>query len=74
MKGDLLAIAFDKSLYRVEFNNQGDVVTSKSVLEDGIGQAPLDVTTQGDDDVFPGTIWIVDNIDKSIVVLEPADY
>ncbi|MFK7892024.1 MAG: choice-of-anchor D domain-containing protein [Granulosicoccus sp.] len=74
MKGDLLAVAFDKSLYRVEFNGNGTVVTSKSVLQSGIGQAPLDVTTQGNNGEFPGTIWIVDNIDKQLRVLEPADY
>lgn len=74
MKGDLLAVAFNKSMYRVELNNQGNVVTSKSVLFDGIGQTPLDLTTQADADIFPGTIWVVDNIQKTITVLEPADY
>jgi len=74
MQGDLLAVAFDKSLYRVQLNGNGTVVTSKSELLTDNGQAPLDVTTQGDGEVFPGTIWIVDNIVKTITVLEPADY
>ena len=74
MQGDLLAVAFDKSLYRVQLNGSGTAVTSKSELLTGNGQAPLDVTTQGDGDVFPGTIWIVDNIVKTITVLEPGDY
>lgn len=74
MQGDLLAVAFDKSLYRVQLNGSGTAVTSKSELLTDNGQAPLDVTTQGDGDVFPGTIWIVDNIVKTITVMEPADY
>ena len=74
MQGDLLAVAFDKSLYRVQLNGNGSVVTSKSELLTDNGQAPLDVTTQGDGDAFPGTIWIVDNIVKTITVMEPADY
>ncbi|MBX2878590.1 MAG: choice-of-anchor D domain-containing protein [Granulosicoccus sp.] len=74
MKGDLLAVSFDKKLYRVQMNQSGTVVTSKSVLMNNVSQTPLDVTTQGDGGVFPGTIWIIDNIVKDITVLEPADY
>lgn len=74
MQGDLLAVAFDKTLYRVQLNGSGKTVTSKTKLLTDNGQAPLDVTAQGDGDVFPGTIWIVDNIVKTITVLEPADY
>lgn len=74
MQGDLLAVAFNRSLYRVQLNGNGTNVTSKSELLEDNGQAPLDVTTQGDDEVFPGTIWIVDNIVKTITVLEPSDF
>ena len=74
MKGDLIAAAFGKQIYRVQLNDNGTAITSKSVLKQDVGTTPLDLTTQGDDDVFPGTIWIVDNIDKSIRILEPSDY
>ena len=74
MKGNLIAAAFTKEIYRVELNGNGNAVTSKSVLENNVGTTPLDLTTQGDADVFPGTIWIVDNIDKDIRILEPSDY
>lgn len=74
MKGDLIAAAFDKSIYRVQLNKSGTAVLSKSVLKANQGTVPLDVTTQSDDDVFPGTIWIVDNIVKTITVMEPSDY
>lgn len=74
MKGDLIAAAFTKVIYRVELNGNGTAITSKSELETNVGTTPLDLTTQGDGDVFPGTIWIVDNIDKNIRILEPSDY
>lgn len=74
MKGDLIAAAFTGDIHRVELNGNGTAITSMSVLEDNVGSTPLDLTTQGDDDVFPGTIWVVDNIDKNIRVLEPSDY
>jgi len=74
MKGDLLAAAHGNKLYRVGLNANGNQVTSKSVLMQGFGQVPLDVTAQGDNDIFPGTVWIADNQVKSIIVLEPSDY
>ena len=74
MQGDLIAAAFNKQIYRVELNGNGTAVTSKSVLKTGLGTTPLDLTTQGDGDVFPGTIWVADNIAKVIHILEPSDY
>lgn len=74
MKNDLLAAAFNSTIYRVQFNNAGNQVTSKSVLEDDLGQTPLDVTAQGDNDKFPGTIWVADLYGKELFILEPADY
>lgn len=74
MKGDLLVTGFNKSIYRVVLNGAGNNVTSKSQLANPIGSSPLDVIAQGDDDPFPGTIWMADNINKNIFILEPADY
>ncbi len=74
MQGDLIAAAFNKSIYRVQFNGNGTTVTSKSVLKADVGTVPLDVTSQGDADVFPGTIWVADNLAPVIHILEPADY
>ena len=74
MKGNLIAAAFGKKIFRVELNANGTQVTSKSILDNNVGTIPLDVTAQGDGDVFPGTIWVVDNNFKSITVLEPSDY
>jgi len=74
MKGDLLLTSFDKVIYRVELNGAGNAATSVSKLVDGIGQAPLDVTAQDTGELFPGTIWMVDNIGETIYVIEPADF
>ena len=74
MKGNLIAAAFGKTIYRVELTNNGTQVQSKSEFMTDVGTVPLDVTAQGDDDIFPGTIWVVDNIAATITVLEPSDY
>lgn len=74
MKGDLLVASFDKSIYRLELNNAGTAVTSKSKLVANLGTVPLDLTVQGDNGAFPGTIWVADNLANSITVLEPSDY
>ena len=44
----------------------------KEILFDDVGQAPLDVTTRGDGETFPGTIWVGDVVDGSITVFEPT--
>lgn len=74
MQGDLIAAAFNKQIYRVELNGNGNAITSKSTIATNLGTTPLDLTTQGDGDVFPGTIWVADNIAKVIHILEPSDY
>lgn len=74
MAGDLLLTGFDKAIYRVSLNAQGNGVASKPKLVNGIGSSPLDVVAQGDGDIFPGTIWMVDNITNNVYVFEPADY
>lgn len=74
MKGNLLAVSYGDLLHRVELNGTGDQVLSKSILQADLGGQALDVIAQGDNDVFPGTIWIVHNIFESITVLEPSDY
>ena len=74
MQGDLLVAGFNKSIYRLELNAAGTNVTSKSQLVTNLGKVPLDLTVQGDDGAFPGTIWVTDYIEKTITVLEPSDY
>ena len=74
LQGNLLGVAFNKSVYRIVLNNSGTAVTSQSKLFTNVATTPLDITAQGGDDVFPGTIWIADNIGTSVTIYEPSDY
>ena len=75
MQGDLLTVSWLQKLWRLQLNGSGNQVTSKSVLATtAAGGTPLDLTAQGDADVFPGTIWVADISKSNITVYEPADY
>lgn len=71
MRGDLLAISLDESLYRIR-RHEGGTVTVGSLFH-SIGKRSLDVTTLDDDSAFPGTIWIADLAGRAIHVFEPTD-
>lgn len=73
MKGDLLAASFNKSVYRIQLNNNGDKIIGLDKFFTNLG-TPLDVTSQGDNDTFPGTVWISDYAQNGIHVFEPKDY
>jgi glucose/arabinose dehydrogenase len=70
MAGDLLTASFDNRIYRLKLHPDGRLSTKEILFED-VGQVPLDVTAQGDGDLFPGTIWAGDFADGSITVFEP---
>ena len=74
MKGDLLAASFEEKIYRIKLNSTGDGVVSKQALFSNVGSMPLDVTTRGDTNRFPGTIWVANIGDGTIKVFEPSDY
>ena len=85
LQGDLLAASFNGNIYRCKPDGSGGLVdlpgattgTSKGkceVLLGGFGSQPLDVTAQGDDGIFPGTIWAATYGESSIVVFEPNDF
>jgi len=76
MQGDLLAASFNDNLYRVNLNGAGSINNNNdvSILGSGFGNNPLDVTAQGDNDPFPGTIWIAGFGTNNIVVFEPTDF
>ncbi len=57
MQGNLLAAAFDSSIYRIVVNGSNTSAT-KEALASGLPGIPLDVIAQGDNAIFPGTIWI----------------
>ncbi|HXH17527.1 MAG TPA: hypothetical protein VNJ07_00465, partial [Chitinophagales bacterium] len=75
MKGDLIAAAFNGKLYRFNLNAAGTAVEpgGQTVLASNFGSTPLDVIAQGDNEVFPGTIWCVTYGSGNITIFEPTD-
>ena len=74
LKGDLLAAGWDNTITRIQLDDSGAAVTDHGNLFSNVGTRPLDVIAQGDDEIFPGTIWVADLADGHIAVFEPVDY
>jgi hypothetical protein len=75
MQGDLVSAGLDlNNIYRIQLTSNTKATVSTLVSNAGGGGGPLDVIAQGDDDLFPGTIWFVDIYNDGIYVLEPNDY
>ena len=73
MKGDLLTASFNKTVYRIQLNNNGSKIVGLDKFFTNFG-TPLDVTAQGDSDAFPGTVWVADYAQNGIHIFEPKDY
>ncbi|MEZ4700868.1 MAG: choice-of-anchor D domain-containing protein [Rhodothermales bacterium] len=75
-KGNLLAAGYnDNRIYRIALNEAGDqVLNGEEIFAENFGDVALDVTTQGDNDLFPGTIWVTGFTEHAIYVFEPADF
>jgi len=76
MKGNLLAVAFNGKLYRFKMNASGNAIApgGQTILASGIGSIPLDVVAQGDNEIFPGTMWVAMYGSNDIVIFEPNDF
>ena len=75
LQGNLLATSYSGEIWRLRLNAAGTALaTPKEVLLYGFGTHTLDVTAQGDNEIFPGTIWAVTYYGSSINVFEPNDY
>ncbi|QHT65774.1 choice-of-anchor D domain-containing protein [Rhodocytophaga rosea] len=83
LKGDILAAGFFGDIYRINLNTAGTGVLNRlagkkenqdPAFASGFGAEPLDITTQGDNDIFPGTVWAATYGSSSIVVFEPQDF
>ncbi|GEM_PF-2267487 len=73
--GDLVTVAFDGNLLRYNLKSDNEAPDDDfSVLASGVGSIPLDVTTQGDFDLFPGTIWVCNYAGSSLTVFDPIDF
>lgn len=86
LKGDLLVATFNGKVYRVKLTSDGrNTTNSIDVNKNKLnGDAPfatlggsnskaLDLTTQGDDDIFPGSVWVADWGTNKIYAFEPDD-
>jgi hypothetical protein len=72
MAGDLITVSFDGNVSRIKLKQSGKGVVFKNPIAKNLGVVPLDVTANGDDQMFPGTAWVADYQGSSIFVLEPA--
>ena len=77
IQGAILSAGFGGQIYIAKLNAAGDQVTNGvEELFSSFGMNPLDVTAQGDDDIFPGTVWAVtylDNGEQTVTVFEPVE-
>ncbi len=72
MQGDLLAVSFSNQVQRVRFGATGDQIELSEALFSSVGSLPLDITTQGDEDIFPGTIWVANyGSGGALTIFEP---
>lgn len=73
--GNLLTASLDGNVYRLALNASGtQLAEPPDAIFTQFGLEPLDVTAQGDDDDFPGTVWVAVYGSDTIVVFEPTDY
>jgi large repetitive protein len=75
LSGNLLAAGYvNNEIYRIVLSPSGAAVTSNSVLFSTVGSGPLDIVAQGDQEPFPGSIWVADQKNGNIYVFEPNDF
>jgi len=76
MQGEIIAAYLDGELLRIRLNEDGDALAPGGLvtMASNFCIDPLDVVAQGDDDIFPGTIWTVCFGSNTIHVFEPSDY
>ena len=72
LTSNLLVASMDGSIHRIQLSADGTQALSNKVLASGFGQIPLDITAQGDNDVFAGSVWVADYLSAAIYIFEPA--
>lgn len=84
LKGSLLACGYEGSIYLIKLTADGTNVTNAKsstnklnqdvAFASGFGAQPLDITTQADNDIFPGSVWVAAYGSDSITIFEPQDF
>ena len=84
LKGSLLATSFDGKIFRMSMTADGSNVTNSKAsgnrlnkeapIASGFGEQSLDLVAQGDNDVYAGTIWVVNYSSNNVTIFEPQDF
>jgi len=79
LQGDLLATGWNsQQIFRAKVSydaNDNPSVDVSTTLFNSVGNNPLDITAQGDNDIFPGTVWVASLYGGGpIKVYEPAGF
>ena len=84
LKGSLLAANYDGYIENIGLTSDGTNVTNSKSSDNKLNQSshfasnfgsqPLDVIAQGDNDIFPGTVWVAMYGAKAIAIFEPQDF
>ncbi len=74
--GNILTASFNGNIYRYSRTAPltDGTLTIEGSLFSGFGSQPLDVTAQGDGDIFPGSVWAATYGADNITVFEPDDF
>lgn len=72
LEGDILSASFDNEIHWAQLDSTGTKLVAGGALFQNVGTTPLDVVAQGDNDVFPGTVWVADIGNGDITVFEPG--
>ena len=73
MKGNLIAGVNTGVLRRVELKADGSLSKLTPSFVSGLGGDALGITCNSDNEIFPGTIWVV-TLNGKLIVLEPQDF
>lgn len=71
LTGDILTADFLGKIWRIKLSADGTQVVSKEIFASGFGEIALDVTTQGNGEIFDGTIWACDYTGSKLFVFTP---
>lgn len=75
MQGNLLTSSYNGTITRFQLNAAGNgLAKPKEEILGGYDNFTLDLTVQGDSELFPGTIWAATYYGGPIWVFEPNDY
>ncbi|TCJ12682.1 choice-of-anchor D domain-containing protein [Flaviaesturariibacter flavus] len=83
LKGALLAAEYDGSIAIIKLTADGTGVTNaknattklnqEPPFASNFGSSPLDLVAQGDNDIFPGSVWAVTYGNDAVTIFEPQD-